>query len=198
MSHVLIEQDPHGKQTPVPVLPGGIALDVPVVVVVDEGTFSAGEIFAAALQDHERGPVVGARTFGTGTILMTLPAGAGPPVAVSAFGCTVVSGGFAPLAASSSALVSSARTSRRAKFCNRRVQHASASRSSPRRASSAPGRSRRQAARADIAGRTRNICRGGKPTGRNIADIRVAVVPGRRPAALLAVSAAFAAPHTPR
>jgi carboxyl-terminal processing protease len=66
---VFIEQDMHGVQTPVPVNPGGSATDIPVVVLIDEGTASSAEIFAGALQDHERAKLVGTPTFGTGTVL---------------------------------------------------------------------------------------------------------------------------------
>ncbi|MFC0274298.1 S41 family peptidase [Metabacillus herbersteinensis] len=44
------------------------ALDVPVVVVVDNGTASAAEIMAAALHQSAGIPVVGEKTFGKGTI----------------------------------------------------------------------------------------------------------------------------------
>jgi carboxyl-terminal processing protease len=53
----------------VPVKPGGIAPDIPIVVLIDEGTASSSEIFAGAIQDHGRGKLVGAKTFGTGTVL---------------------------------------------------------------------------------------------------------------------------------
>jgi carboxyl-terminal processing protease len=67
---VFIEQDAQGHQTPVPVKdPGGAAGDLPVVVLVDEGTASAAEIFAGAMQDHGRAKLVGTKTFGTGTVL---------------------------------------------------------------------------------------------------------------------------------
>ncbi len=49
-----------------------ITADLPVIVLVDYGTASSGEILAAALRDNERALVVGQQTFGTGTILNTL------------------------------------------------------------------------------------------------------------------------------
>ena len=70
---VFIEQDARGRRQEVPVLPGGTATDIPVVVLVDEGTASSAEIFAGALQDHKRGKLVGTHTFGTGTVLEPFP-----------------------------------------------------------------------------------------------------------------------------
>jgi carboxyl-terminal processing protease len=66
---VFLEQDASGHRTPIPVLPGGKATDLPLVVLIDEGTASASEICAGAIQDHARGKLVGTRTFGTGTVL---------------------------------------------------------------------------------------------------------------------------------
>lgn len=41
---------------------------IPLVVLVDEGSASASEIFTAAIQDNDRGIIVGRRTFGKGLV----------------------------------------------------------------------------------------------------------------------------------
>ncbi len=66
---VYLSQDASGTRNPTPVSPGGIALDMPLVVLVDEGTASSAEIVTGALQDARRATIVGAKTFGTGTVL---------------------------------------------------------------------------------------------------------------------------------
>ena len=71
--NVLLEQDRDGRRKPFPVRKGGSATDVPLVVLVNHGSASSSEVFAGAIQDHGRAPIVGEQTFGTGTVLSSWP-----------------------------------------------------------------------------------------------------------------------------
>ncbi len=65
---VLIEQQGNGEELLYPAEPGGLATEIPLVVLVNEGSASASEITAGAIQDYDRGTLVGVTTYGKGSV----------------------------------------------------------------------------------------------------------------------------------
>jgi carboxyl-terminal processing protease len=65
---ILYERFGNGRQTDFDSSDRGLADDIPLVLLIDEGSASASEVLAGAIQDRERGILIGQTTFGKGTV----------------------------------------------------------------------------------------------------------------------------------
>ena len=65
---VLVEEFGSGRRDVYSSTDAGLAEDIPMVVLIDEGSASAAEVLAGAIRDRERGILLGTTSFGKGTI----------------------------------------------------------------------------------------------------------------------------------
>jgi carboxyl-terminal processing protease len=70
---ILYEEYGDGRREEHRALGNGQATDLPIVVLINEGSASASEIVAGAVQDYERGKLVGVKSYGKGSVQNWVP-----------------------------------------------------------------------------------------------------------------------------
>ncbi len=77
---IVYTQDRFGEQVKQYSRGNGTATDLELAILVDETSVSSSEILAGAIQDNDRGLIIGRRTFGKGLVQSQLPFGDGSAI----------------------------------------------------------------------------------------------------------------------
>ncbi len=80
---VLYQVDAQGSRQVWEVRRGGLATDLPLAVLVNEGSASGSEVLAGAVQDAARAPLIGQKTFGKGSVNHVRPLSDGSAIYVT-------------------------------------------------------------------------------------------------------------------
>ena len=83
----LYEIDGKGNRVNWKIRKGGLATEIPLVILANEYSASASEILVGAIQDYDRGEIIGNTTFGKGSvnIIRKLSNGGGIGISISRF-----------------------------------------------------------------------------------------------------------------